>query len=129
MVSYIPAEESVGEVRLRPQEPEEDAVGDLQRVWAVGMDLGVQVFQGAYAARARGSLCVGGGEDVGGWELASGSLDVSPGLAASSPPRPPHPLSFCSSLICPRTLSSSPETAGSPAQDPLCLSRWYRLLP
>lgn len=30
-----------------PQEHEEDAVGDLQRVWAVGMDLGVQVFQGA----------------------------------------------------------------------------------
>lgn len=56
VVSYIPAEESVGEVRLRPQEPEEDAVGDLQRVWAVGMELGVQVFQGAYAARA--GVCV-----------------------------------------------------------------------
>lgn len=69
------------------------------------------------------SPCVGG-EDVGGWELTSWSLDVSPGLAASSLPIPPHPLSFCGSLICPRTLSSSPGMASSPAQDPLSLSRW-----
>lgn len=40
---------------------------------------------------------------MGGWELASWSLDVSPGLAASSLPEPPHPLSFCDSLIGPRT--------------------------
>lgn len=67
---------------------------------------------------------VGGGEDVGGWERTSWSLDVSPGLAASSPPIPPHPLSFCGSLIGSRTLNSSPEMADSPAQCPPNLFHW-----
>lgn len=35
-----------GECGRKPWEHEEDAVGDFQRVWAVGMDLGMQVFQG-----------------------------------------------------------------------------------
>lgn len=96
-----------------------------------GSSEGVGCWDGSGGAGVSGclsskhvSLCVGGGEDVGGWELTSWSLDVSPGLAASSLPKPPHPLSSCGSLICPRTLSSSPGMAGSPAQDLLSLSRW-----
>jgi hypothetical protein len=99
-------------------------------VCIVRVDLGVQGDSG-YIGSMHVSLCVGGGEDVGGrelisWSLVSAqSLDASPCLAASSPPAPctpPH--SYCGSPICPSTLSSPPETNGNPAQGPPCCLCW-----
>lgn len=68
------------------------------------------------------SLCVGGGEGVGGWELISRSLvsmqslDGSPCLAASFQPAPAPPLSYCGSPSAPEAPRCPPGTARAVAR-------------
>lgn len=79
---------------------------------------------GGASAERTASLCVGGGEDVGGWELISWSLvsaqslDASPCLAASSQPAP-APLSLPVAPHLPQIPSCPPGNATQPPPCPV----------
>lgn len=79
---------------------------------------------GGASAERTASLCVGGGEDVGGWELISWSLvsaqslDASPCLAASSQPAP-APLSLPVAPHLPQIPSCPPSRATQPPPCPV----------